>query len=116
MSELNDVGFELTNLGGNSFAVNSIPADVEGVNIISLLQTIVQTAIENGSEVREEINRSVALSLARNAAIPQGQVLSNEEMENVINQLFACTNVNYTPDGKSILCILQQQDIEHLFH
>jgi len=116
MNELNDVGFELTNLGGNSFAVNSIPADVEGVNIISLLQTIVQTAIENGSEMREEINRSVALSLARNAAIPQGQVLSNEEMENLINQLFACTNVNYTPDGKPILCIFQQQDIEHLFH
>jgi DNA mismatch repair protein MutL len=35
-------------------------------------------------------------------------------MENIVNSLFACTNVNYTPDGKSILGILKQADIEHL--
>lgn len=62
----------------------------------------------------EEINRSLAISLARNAAIPQGQVLNNDEMESIINQLFACGNVNYTPDGKKILTIFRQQDIEHL--
>jgi DNA mismatch repair protein MutL len=35
-------------------------------------------------------------------------------MENLVNQLFACSNVNYTPDGKTILAILRQQEIEHL--
>ena len=62
----------------------------------------------------DEINQALALSLARQAAIPHGQVLSNEEMEGLVNGLFACENVNYTPDGKSVLCILQQQEIEHL--
>ena len=52
--------------------------------------------------------------MARAAAIPYGQILSDEEMENLINALFACSNVNYTPDGKAILCILPQTDIEHL--
>ena len=31
-----------------------------------------------------------------------------------VNQLFACSNVNYSPDGKNILCILKQQEIEKL--
>ena len=35
-------------------------------------------------------------------------------MENLVNELFACSNVNYTPDGKLILSILPQQDIEKL--
>ena len=52
--------------------------------------------------------------MARHAAIPQGQVLSNVAMENIVNQLFACSNVNYSPDGKNILCILKQQEIEKL--
>ena len=56
----------------------------------------------------------IAYRLAQSVAIPYGQVLSNDEMESVINELFACTNVNYTPDGKAILCILPQADIEHL--
>ena len=54
------------------------------------------------------------MSLARHAAIPYGQLLNNKEIENIINQLFACSNVNYTPDGKAILCILPQGDIEQL--
>lgn len=62
----------------------------------------------------EEVQRNIALTLARNAAIPEGQVLSNVEMENLVNDLFACNNVNYTPDGKNVLCILKQQEIEHL--
>jgi len=41
-------------------------------------------------------------------------VLSNEEMENLVNELFSCSNVNYTPDGRSILAILPQHDIEKL--
>jgi DNA mismatch repair protein MutL len=47
-------------------------------------------------------------------AVAYGQVLSNEEMERVVNELFSCSNANYTPDGKAILCILAQNEIEQL--
>jgi DNA mismatch repair protein MutL len=101
-------------LGGESYAINSVPSGLDGMNAASLVRDMVTSAIEKDSDVVDEINQSLALSLARNAAIPQGQVLSNEEMENLVNGLFACSNVNYTPDGKNILCILRQQEIEHL--
>jgi DNA mismatch repair protein MutL len=52
--------------------------------------------------------------LARHAAISTGQVLNNDEMERLVNELFACSNVNYTPDGRAILSILPQHDIEQL--
>ena len=61
-----------------------------------------------------DVHARLALSLARSAAIPYGQVLSNDEMERLINDLFSCSNVNYTPDGKAVLCILPQTDIERL--
>ncbi len=114
MPELFDMGFELTSLGANSFAVNSIPADVDGVNATVLINDMLASARERCGDVKDDINQRLALSMARHAAIPQGQVLSNLEMENIINELFACSNVNYTPDGKNILCILKQQEIEKL--
>ncbi len=114
LPEMNEMGFELENLGGGSYAVNSVPAGLEGVNPVKLVQDMVSSAIEKGVSAIEEINKNLALSLARHAAIPYGQVLSNEEMENLVNGLFACENVNYSPDGKAVLCILQQQEIEHL--
>ena len=116
LPELTTMGFELSDLGGGSFAVNAIPSGVDG-DPIALVRNIVADASEHDSIVNgaDASARSLALTLARNTAVPHGQVLSNDEMETIVNQLFSCSNVNYTPDGRSILCILPQQDIEHLF-
>ena len=114
LPEMNKMGFELDNLGGGSYAVNAIPTGLDGVNPLHLVQDMVFSAKEKGVKALDEVHQSLALTLARNAAIPQGQVLSNEEMEALVNDLFACSNVNYTPDGKNVLCILKQQEIEHL--
>jgi len=114
LPEMVNMGFELDNLGGGSYAVNAIPTGLDGINPIKLVQDMVESAKEKGVSAIEEVRQSLALSLARYAAIPYGQVLSNDEMENLVNDLFACSNINYTPDGKNVLCILQQQEIEHL--
>lgn len=113
LPDLAKVGFDLSDLGGNSYAVNGVPASIEGLDPVRLLQQLVGEANGIGSQL-SEVHSRLALGLARHAAIPYGQVLGNDEMENVINELFACSNVNYTPDGKPILCILPQADIEHL--
>ena len=113
MPALTAVGFELTPLGPSSYAVSGVPAGIEGLNATQLLQDIIASSVPISHDSLS-INHQVALSLARHAAIPYGQQLSNEEMDVVVNNLFACDNVNYTPDGKAVLCILPQADIEHL--
>lgn len=116
MSDLLSLGFEFTHMGKNTYAVQSIPSDIEGLNVIELLHAMLAAAVEKDTNVMDEIQKALALSLAKHAAIPQGQVLSNDEMENLINSLFSCENVNYTPDGKSILHILPQKEIEDLLN
>lgn len=110
--DLTNMGFDVSSLGGNSFAVNGMPAGLEGLDPVNLLQQLVADAATEAS--LSDLHARLALSLARSAAIPYGQVLTNDEMERLINDLFSCSNVNYTPDGKAILCILPQTDIEHL--
>ena len=112
--DLITVGFDLSDLGGGSYAVSGVPAGLEGLNPVTLLQNVVSDAGSESGNTMDQLYATLALSLARQAAIPQGQVLSNEEMEHIVNQLFACSNVNYTPDGKPVLAILPQHDIEQL--
>ena len=113
LPELTNLGFDLSDLGGYSFAVNGVPTGIDGLDPVRLLQQLVGDTSTLASQV-SSLNSQLALSLARHAAIPYGQLLNNEEIENIINQLFSCSNVNYTPDGKAILCILPQTDIEQL--
>ena len=113
---LQKVGFDLTDLGGNSFSVNGVPAGLEDINSVSLLQEIVADATEKGCTSATDIHSTLALGMARRSAVTYGEVLGNEEMETLVNDLFASSNVNYTPDGKAILSILPQRDIEQLFN
>ena len=115
LPSLAGMGFELTDLGGGSFAVNAIPSGVEG-DPVSLVRSIIDDALSDEATPSSATaaHEQLALSLARNTAVVHGQVLSNEEMETIVNQLFNCSNVNYTPDGHPVLAILPQQDIDHL--
>ena len=113
MPSLTNLGFELTSLGPASYAVNGVPAGIEGLQPTTLLQELLAAPSSVGRDTMTA-NTTLALTMARHAAIPYGQLLSNAEMDVLVNDLFACENVNYTPDGRAILCILPQQDIEHL--
>lgn len=113
--EMTTMGFDLSPLGDNTYSVNAIPEGLEGIDVVSLVRDMVAGAQEKGASAVQEINDSLALSMARAAAIPYGQVLGNDEMENLVNELFLCQNAKYTPDGKSVLNIVKQKDIEQMF-
>ena len=115
MEDLSYLGFELTDLGGGSYAINGVPVGIEGLRPTELVQNMVQTAIEKGCKVKEEVQSLLALSLAKAAAIVTGQVLSNEEMNNLVDELLTSTSPNYTPDGKTALVVMKEEEIEKLF-
>jgi len=109
------VGFELTSLGGGSYAVNGVPAGIEGVNIVELVHSMVNTAMEKGTDVKQEVQSRLALTLARAAALVYGQVLNADEMVDLVDKLFSSQTPNYTPDGKPVLHIVPEAEIERWF-
>lgn len=113
-NDIADMGFAISNLGGGSYSVNGVPAGIEGIDVNVLIHEIIGVEKEIRGMTKNDVGENMALRLAKECAIPYGQVLSNEEMENLVNRLFACSNVNMTPDGKSIICILKQDEIDHL--
>lgn len=115
MDDLSALGFDLSNLGGGSFAINGVPAGIEGLNPEQLVTNMVHTAIEKGCKVKEEVQSMLALSLAKAAAIVSGQVLTNDEMNGLIEGLFSVSTPNYTPDGKTVLAVIKEDEIEKLF-
>ncbi|MDR1369116.1 MAG: DNA mismatch repair endonuclease MutL [Dysgonamonadaceae bacterium] len=109
------MGFELNDLGNNSYSINGIPAGLENIDAIDTLKDMVQKALETGCEVKEEVTEAIVLSLAKRAAIPYGKQLSQEEAESLISGLFASELPNYTPDGKLIISTLTDDEIDKRF-
>lgn len=115
IEDLSHLGFELSNLGGGSYAIQGVPSGIEGLSPVNLVEGMVQAATEKGGGMHEELHSRIALTLARSVAIVPGQVMDSEEMNNLIDNLFSCEIPNYTPDGKSTLHIITDGEIDRFF-
>lgn len=113
--ELTALGFELTNLGGGNYSVEGTPAGLGGMDAANLVSDLVQTAIDSGINVTEELHSILAAKLSEEAATPSGVILSREEMENLVKQLFQCAVTRYTPAGKPIITLLTNEEIARRF-
>ena len=113
--ELHALGFEMSSLGGGSYSVQGMPAGFEGVDPRRLLDDLVETLKVSGQHMEDELHHRMALAMARDAAIPVGGVLTQPEMENLVDELFQQDEPNYTPDGKVIVAIFPHEALEKLF-
>lgn len=119
LSEMEDdlrcLGFELTSLGRGAFSLQGAPAGIDGLEPVRLVMDMVASVRELGRSAKEDMQHRVALTLARGAAIPTGQMLTLKEMAVLLDDLFATDSPNFSPDGKKILAVLPQENIDKLF-
>lgn len=115
LDDFSNLGFDISNMGGGSFAIQGVPSGIEGLNPVSLVSNMLSEAIEKGHISKEEVHRTLALTMARSASIVVGQVLSADEMRMLIDELFACEMPAYTPDGKKVFSIIAEDEIEMRF-
>lgn len=115
ISEMCSLGFEISDEGNGCYSVSGIPGGLAGLDAITLVNELVSAVVEYGSDVKSEINSFLALQLAQRAATPYGEILSQEQMESLVERLLACENYRYTPDGKTVTVIMPNSDIEQRF-
>lgn len=113
--ELSSIGFDLSPLGGGTYSILGIPAGTEGLDPVSLLQSIVDDASQGQVEVKEQIHHLIAHSLARRAAMPIGQALSEAEMVDLVVRLYETENPHFTPDGHLVSVTLPIEKISQMF-
>lgn len=114
IEDMEAVGFDLSFLGNNSYAINGTPSEIN-TSPVQLIHDMINKSIDSKSDVKEEIRESLALSMAHSAAIPYGQKLNSEEINRIVDQLFASSLHKYTPDGKVIISLLEDDIIDKMF-
>ena len=112
--EIIAAGFDISDLGDGSFAINALPAGTETLNATELLKDVLAET-DGKTGIKDEIDKHIALVLARHAAISVGSELGDKEMGGMIDELFATSSPKYTPDGKLVVAIIPQEKIEGLF-
>jgi len=108
-------GFDIREEGNNRIAVHGFPAEMSpsgaGETIEQMIEQYKTLQGLNDSEPSERIARAAA----RTSAIHYGTPLKDQEIQELIDQLFACENPNHTPSGKPIVKILDLEELDSYF-
>ena len=113
--ELVSLGFDISSLGSGTFALNGIPVGIEGLQPTKLLSDILHGAMEQTGDVKGAVSDRIAAAMAKDVAIVSGQILSQEEMVALVNDLFGTSMPSHTPDGKPVIHIMNDAEIDRNF-
>ena len=111
---LEELGFNLSHLGGTSWSINGIPSILKDANPRDTLLSMIENVTETGQELASTMHEKIALSLARSSAIKRGQPLTAGEMDRLLSDLFRLPSPALTPYGKPVFTILPLDDISKL--
>ena len=113
--DLRAIGFDIEQLSPNSYSIQGVPSQLAQQSPQPILQQILAQVRERGANTRDEWREQIALSLAETAAIPTGRCLTTEEMQDIVRRLFRLPSYLRTPDGKTILTRLTDDEIRQRF-
>lgn len=114
LEEVNCLGFEIAAFGGNTFVVHGTPAGLNGVSEEDLLEKVLAQYKDN-LELQLGIQDNLARAMSRNAALKRGQTLTVPEMQDLIDQLFACAVPFSSPSGRNCFITFELAELQKRF-
>lgn len=115
LEDLEYLGFELCEFGKNCFAIYATPPDLSYSQAKEVLVQLIEHYKNTERNIKEKMAENVALALAKAAAISYNTPLNANEMNDLMDNLFACQHHNYTADGKNIIHILNFEEANSWF-
>ncbi|MFA8298823.1 MAG: DNA mismatch repair endonuclease MutL [Hyphomicrobiales bacterium] len=113
--DLHHLGFVINEIDSVNFMINGRPANMQENDLEGLIEGLIDNYKKGQEDLCLNKKLSLARSLAINTAIKSGMRLHEEQMQSLIDNLFACSMPEVSIDGKSILSILSTNELELRF-
>ncbi len=112
LNDFKKIGFDISNLGNNSVAINGIPVFTNENTAVQTIEIIIEKINHKGSMQTDDTFTILAKATAQLLAIKPKRTLNKLEIETLINNWINCENKLYAPNGKKITAEIFATDIE----
>jgi DNA mismatch repair protein MutL len=109
------MGFSIQLLSGNTAIINGVPADINIGDESEVLRDMLSQYRDLDKKLKLEARDKVAIAFASRTAIPRGKRLTQQEMEMLIDQLFACEEPYHDPLQRPTLVYMSMDEIMRRF-
>jgi len=117
LDDIKSLGFDVREFGKNTLVIEGIPVDLGSTNIneTQLFEHLIEGFKNSQQELKLTKRDALARSLARNSAIKAGTALSQQEMNTLIDELFACKSPNFSISGKPAIQTITLAELAQKF-
>ncbi len=116
LTDIQSLGFQIREFGKNTMIIEGVPADIgKNISELEILEHLLEGFKNNQSALKLNKRDSLARALARNTSIKSGQILSSEEMNLLIDELFACEMPNTSLSGKPVISTFTLEELVQRF-
>lgn len=111
---LQRIGFTINIFSGNTIIIEEMPSDVKIGRESQILLDIIDF-YKNTPESSFDLNENIAAGYAIKNAIKTGDELNEQQMNNLVDQLFACEHPFYSPTGKPVIISMELDELARRF-
>jgi DNA mismatch repair protein MutL len=115
MTDLQELGYMIEPFGKNSFVIQGTPADLEAGNEKNIIDSLLEQYKHFSNELKFSKREKLVRSLAKQQSLKTGIRLTEREMRQLVNDLFACEQPNSTPEGTPTYLEFKQEQLEKMF-
>lgn len=116
MDKLQDIGFDITPFGGNTYTVRAVPATGRYLESAESVHDLLRELFLSGKAGPASSDRDDILKLlACRGSIKSGRELSPVEMKRLVDDLFLCRNPRTCPHGRPVMVSIEEGRLERLF-
>ena len=115
MEGLGMLGFDIRDFGKNSVVIHGLPSEMNASEVGNTIELLIEQYKSLQGLDQKHYTERISRAAARASAVQYGKQLTDMEMHELIDQLFACDNPNHTPSGKLIVRIIDMEELDFHF-
>ena len=114
---LKSLGFDITPFGNDTIVVNGMPEgfQVDRNSVEAAMADVLIVLTDNHTALPGMMESSMAEKFAKMGASEGKPVESPVEARSLMDALFACSNSEYTSNGRKIMTVMSPEDIDKMF-
>ena len=109
---LRKLGYDISPFGSHTYAVQGAPPDVPAGREQALLEEILEQMKHESATLKDQQQEKLLRTVSKRMAQPS--LLSAEAAQALIDELFACAQPQYAPDGARVFTVLPGESLENL--
>ncbi len=114
LEDLARIGFDIAPFGQSTFVVRGLPSSLKAGEEKDVLDEVIEHLRHESQNAVAQRKEQLTAQVAKRIALNKPQLQQPEEQQALIDELFACTQPEYAPDGKKVFSFLKTETLQDL--